>query len=53
MLRGRVKPAAYRRAVNIAEYVGIVAGLRAGLFDAVVKAAEVMPRELALAEQIS
>jgi len=52
MLRHRLNPAAYQRAVTLSEYFDVEAAQRAGFFDAVVEPAELMPRAEARAEML-
>ncbi len=50
MLRHRLGPAAYQRAVTLSEHFPVEAALRAGFFDELVEPAELMARAHALAE---
>ena len=50
MLRHRLNPAAYQRAVTLSEYFDVDSARRAGFFDEVVDPAELMPRAEACAE---
>ena len=53
MLRHRLTPAAYQRAVTVSEQFDTDAALRAGFFDEVVDAGALLPRARALAEGFS
>lgn len=44
MLRHRLSPAAYQRAVTLSEYFDVDAARRAGFFDELVEPAELLPR---------
>ena len=52
MLRHRLNPAAYQRAVNLSEYFDVDGALAAGFFDELVDPAELAPRAEALATQL-
>ena len=52
MLRHRLTPAAFQRAVTLAEYFDVEAAWRAGFFDEVVDPAELIPRAEAHAESL-
>jgi enoyl-CoA hydratase len=51
MLRHRLNPAAYQRAVTLSEYFDVESAQRAGFFDEIVEPAELMSRAVARAEQ--
>ena len=51
MLRHRLQPAAFQRAVTVAEYFDVDSALDAGFFDEVVAVDELLPRANGLAEQ--
>lgn len=51
MLRHRLTPAAFQRAVTVAEYFDVDGALDAGFFDEVVTIDELLPRANGLAEQ--
>jgi enoyl-CoA hydratase len=51
MLRHRLNPAAFQRAVTLSEYFDTESALRAGLFDELVEPADLLPRAEALAAQ--
>ncbi len=51
MLRHRLNPAAYQRAVTLSETFDVEAALGAGFFDAVVDPVELLPRAEARAEE--
>lgn len=51
MLRHRLNPAAYQRAVNLSEYFDVDAAREAGFFDELVEPAELMSRAEAQVEQ--
>lgn len=53
MLRHRLNPAAYQRAVNLSEYFDVDGALAAGFFDELVDPAELAPRAEALATELS
>lgn len=53
MLRHRLNPAAYQRAVNLSEYFDVDGALAAGFFDELVDPAELAPRAEALATALS
>ncbi len=52
MLRHRLNPAAYQRAVNLSAYFDVESALRAGFFDELVDTSELMPRAEALAAEL-
>ena len=52
MLRHRLNPAAYQRAVNLSEYFDVDGALAAGFFDELVDPAELAPRAEALAAEL-
>jgi enoyl-CoA hydratase len=52
MLRHRLNPAAYQRAVTLSEYFDVESARHAGFFDEVVDPAELMPRAEAQAETL-
>lgn len=52
MLRHRLNPAAYQRAVNLSEYFDVDGALAAGFFDELVDPAELAPRAEALATEL-
>ena len=49
VLRHRLNPAAYQRAVTLSEFFDVASALHAGFFDEVVDPAELLPRAEALA----
>jgi len=51
MLRHRLNPAAYQRAVNLSEYFDAESALNAGFFDELVDPADLMPRAEACASE--
>ncbi|NNF15861.1 MAG: crotonase/enoyl-CoA hydratase family protein, partial [Gammaproteobacteria bacterium] len=51
MLRHRLEPSAYQRAVNLSEYFNVESALNAGFFDELVDSDELMNRATACAEQ--
>lgn len=51
VLRHRLAPAAYQRAVVLSEYFDVESAQRAGFFDELVDVAELMPRARALADE--
>jgi enoyl-CoA hydratase len=51
MLRHRLAPAAYQRAVTLSEYFSVDSALHAGFFDELTETGELMVRAKALAEQ--
>lgn len=51
MLRHRLNPAAYQRAVNLSEFFDVESALRAGFFDELVDSADLMARAETLAGQ--
>lgn len=51
MLRHRLTPAAYQRAVNLSEFFDVEAAMDAGFFDELVAPLEVLSRAAALAEE--
>jgi enoyl-CoA hydratase len=51
MLRHRLKPAAYQRAVTLSEYFPVEEAQRAGFFDELADSAELMPRAVARAAE--
>jgi len=53
MLRHRLAPAAYQRAVTLSEYFDVEAALRAGFFDELVDVQELMSRAESLASDLS
>lgn len=52
MLKHRLTPAAYQRAVNLSEYFDAESALQAGFFDELVDPAELMSRAEALATEL-
>ncbi len=52
MLRHRLNPAAYQRAVTLSEYFDVESALRAGFFDELVDPGELMPHAEALAAEL-
>ena len=51
MLRHRLNPAAYQRAVTVSEYFNVEAALSAGFFDQLVDPADLMPHAEACADK--
>ncbi len=51
MLRHRLNPAAYQRAVTLSEYFDVEAALNAGFFDELVDTIDLMPRAEACADR--
>ena len=51
MLRHRLNPAAYQRAVTVSEYFNVEAALSAGFFDELVDPADLMPHAEACADK--
>jgi enoyl-CoA hydratase len=51
VMRNRLTPAAFQRAVTLAEYFDPESALAAGFFDEIVEADELLPRAEALAQQ--
>jgi len=51
MLRHRLNPAAFQRAVTVSEYFNVEAALSAGFFDELVDPADLMPRAEACADK--
>ena len=51
VLRNRLTPAAYQRAVTLSAYFDVESALRAGFFDELVDPADLLPRAEALAQQ--
>ncbi len=51
VLRNRLEPAAFQRAVTLSEYFAPEAALRAGFFDELVNPDEVLPAALSYAEE--
>ncbi len=51
MLRHRLNPAAYQRAVTLSEFFDVEAALNAGFFDELVDPADLMPRAEACADR--
>jgi len=51
MLRHRLNPAAFQRAVTVSEYFNVEAALSAGFFDELVDPADLMPRAEARADK--
>ncbi len=53
MLRHRLHPAAYQRAVTLSEYFSVTAAREAGFFDELVAPAALMPRAVACAQEFA
>jgi enoyl-CoA hydratase len=49
VLRNRLNPAAFQRAVTLSEYFDVESALRAGFFDELAEAADLVPRAEACA----